>query len=688
MGLEKIDAEYRQLRRYVGWSAEDESRIRRVAPLVMERTEEMVSDFYDEIRRHPETVSVITGGDRQVERLKESLRAWIRDAFTGPYDEQYVHRRWQIGKRHVDIGLMQIFVHAAFSRLRAGILKAIGEGWKGALEELRQTVISVEKLLDLDLAVIQDAFETEYQSRQRPMDEIGVRQQRVVAQISERALSGLPVRDLLDQVVVLLAECFSATCSEVFEIAEEPGRLILRSGYGWPTGLVGALAVDIRTGSEFEFLLGRRRGVACEDWSSESRFRPTLLAARGPVSSSIWVPLLTGEGHAGVLGVHFAQPRLLGPMDSDFVQSVANVIGTALERQRSDQRRQENEERLRRLVDRLPAGAIYLSEGFLYLNRAAEGMTGYGRGELRRLPDWQRIVVRSGVERTAPEESLLGQRSGTVTVRSELIRRRDGQERLIEVTAFRSDSDEVWLVHDITDAEQRRMRAMQAERLAAMGQMIAGLAHESRNALQRIRACTELLEFDLEKSSHALELLGRMGRAQDDLQRLFDEVQGYAAPVRLDRHACRWSSTLEEAWELILSVRSNRDVTLDLVEEGSEIVLVLDRFRMVQVFRILLENSLAACTDPVRIRVWCEKAEVAEPLNGQPAVRIVFQDNGPGLCAEARQHVFEPFFTTKAKGTGLGMAIAQRLVDAHAGRIAWEETDEPGARFAISLPLM
>jgi PAS domain S-box-containing protein len=687
MGLEKIDAEYRQLRRYVGWSAEDENRVRQAAPLVMKRTEEIVEDFYNEIRRHPETVAVITGGDRQVERLKESLRHWIRDAFTGPYDESYVRRRWQIGKRHVDIGLVQLFVHAAFSRLRTQILGAIGSAWIGTSQELQLMLVSVEKLLDLDLAIIQDAFETEYQSRQRPLDEMGVRQQRVIAQISERALSGLPVRDLLDQVVVLLAECFRATCSEVFECTPLPGRWVLRSGYGWPSGLVGALAVDSRPGSDFDYLLARRRSVACEDWASESRFQPTLLAARGSVSSSIWVPLVTGEGHFGVLGVHFSQPRLLGPMDGDFMQSVANVIGTALERQRSDELRHENEERLRRLVDRLPAGAIYLAEGRLYLNRAAEGMTGYDRGELKGLSDWRSIVVQQGEEGVAPEESLLRQRPGSVTVRSETIRRRDGQERLIEVTAFRSESDEVWLVHDITNAEQRRMRAMQAERLAAIGQMIAGLAHESRNALQRIRACTELLEFDIDKNPSALELLARLGRAQDDLQRLFDEVQGYAAPVRLERKPCRWSSTLEEAWELIATLRAGRDAQLEIVPDETDIVLDLDRFRMVQVFRILLENSFAACTDPVRIRAWCQSSNHSSKWGVGAGVTVYFQDNGPGLSPEARQHAFEPFFTTKTKGTGLGMAIALRLIDAHGGRMAWVDADEPGARFAITVPM-
>ena len=82
---------------------------------------------------------------------------------------------------------------------------------------------------------------------------------------------------------------------------------------------------------------------------------------------------------------------------------------------------------------------------------------------------------------------------------------------------------------------------------------------------------------------------------------------------------------------------------------------VVDRFRLEQVFRNLLENALMACEDPVRIDLSCSEAD----LDGRPAVQIAVRDNGPGFTAEQRQKVFEPFYTTKHKGTGLGMAICK-----------------------------
>jgi signal transduction histidine kinase len=122
---------------------------------------------------------------------------------------------------------------------------------------------------------------------------------------------------------------------------------------------------------------------------------------------------------------------------------------------------------------------------------------------------------------------------------------------------------------------------------------------------------------------------------------------------------------------------------VSLVENtnGIDLDVEVDRFRMVQVFRNLLENSLAAGGDPVVIRIGCRDLH----LNGKPAVEISVRDNGPGLTSDARQNVFEPFFTTKTKGTGLGMAIARRIIDAHGGRIALGESSE-GAEFTISLP--
>jgi signal transduction histidine kinase len=97
--------------------------------------------------------------------LKGSLLAWLRDLLTGPYDRDYVARRWRVGARHVEIGLDQVYTNAALSRLRDGLVGFIGSTWPGDPAGRLDTIRSINKLLDLDLAQIEDAYQAEYISR-------------------------------------------------------------------------------------------------------------------------------------------------------------------------------------------------------------------------------------------------------------------------------------------------------------------------------------------------------------------------------------------------------------------------------------------------------------------------------------------------------------------------------------------
>lgn len=234
---------------------------------------------------------------------------------------------------------------------------------------------------------------------------------------------------------------------------------------------------------------------------------------------------------------------------------------------------------------------------------------------------------------------------------------------------------------DITPLKEAQRRALQAERLAAIGQMAAGLAHEGRNSLQRGQACLELLALRVGDRPEALDLVSGVQQAQDDLHRLYEEVRGYAAPIVLDRATCRVRDVVREAWGRLGPVRSGRDAQLR--ERGDpDLACSGDAFRLIQVFRNVLENALAAARDPVVIDVDWSESETG----GRPAVGIAVRDNGPGLAPEQRRNLFEPFYTTKTQGTGLGMAIVRRIVEAHGGLIAVGPDDGPGATILITLP--
>jgi signal transduction histidine kinase len=156
---------YRELQSYVGWDEADARRVAASAPLLEPHLHALIDDFYEEIERHPNARKVITGGPAQIQRLKGTLIQWIRDLLSGCYDEAYVDRRWRVGWRHVEIGLEQVYTNVALSRLRTGLVRAIQDAWPGEEVTLKETVRSLNKLLDLDLAIIEDAYQSEYALR-------------------------------------------------------------------------------------------------------------------------------------------------------------------------------------------------------------------------------------------------------------------------------------------------------------------------------------------------------------------------------------------------------------------------------------------------------------------------------------------------------------------------------------------
>jgi len=134
--------------------------------------------------------------------------------------------------------------------------------------------------------------------------------------------------------------------------------------------------------------------------------------------------------------------------------------------------------------------------------------------------------------------------------------------------------------------------------------------------------------------------------------------------------------------EELTVVHPTRRIRLHEITGGVDLRCPVDAFRMQQVFRNLIENSVAACSDPVTISAeWSHS-----PGEDSLSLRVVLRDNGPGLSAEHKQRIFQPFFTTKKGGTGLGLVISRRIVEAHGGWIELGNSSEQGAEFVITLP--
>jgi signal transduction histidine kinase len=233
----------------------------------------------------------------------------------------------------------------------------------------------------------------------------------------------------------------------------------------------------------------------------------------------------------------------------------------------------------------------------------------------------------------------------------------------------------------LQEIERAHQKLVDNERLAAIGQTVAGLAHESRNAFQRSHACLAELTLDLQDDPEKLRLVQKVQKALDDINFLLEEVRNYAAPVILERRECHIAELVRETWQGILLTRQPHpaprfvlDCTEDFPDRG-----FVDVDRIQQVLRNLLENALFACGDPGEIRV-------SLSANSDSTISIEVCDDGAGVPSDQREAIFRPFFTTKTKGTGLGLAICRRIVEAHMGDIRVEDAVSGGARFVVEIP--
>lgn len=172
MNPEEPFRRYQELQRYVGWTEDDARRVRSLAELVEPHLRVLIDDFYAEIERHADARKVITGGAQQVERLKGTLLAWLRELFSGQYNQAYVARRWRVGWRHVEIGLDQVYTNVALSRLRRGLLWVLESSGPVVDAEGLAARRSLNTLLDLDLAIIEDAYQAEHLQRQQRIERL------------------------------------------------------------------------------------------------------------------------------------------------------------------------------------------------------------------------------------------------------------------------------------------------------------------------------------------------------------------------------------------------------------------------------------------------------------------------------------------------------------------------------------
>jgi two-component system, NtrC family, sensor histidine kinase HydH len=218
-----------------------------------------------------------------------------------------------------------------------------------------------------------------------------------------------------------------------------------------------------------------------------------------------------------------------------------------------------------------------------------------------------------------------------------------------------------------------------SERLAALGQLTAGLAHELRNPLGTIKNSAEMLARTLPPNNEiAKELSGYISTEVDRTNELVKRFLEFAKPFRLRLELTPLSDILDRVLQSLRLRAQAKSITLYRNDSPDLAPLPLDPQLIEQLLINLIANAIDASPNDSIVTVLTRPAELG--------IEIAVIDRGPGILPENLTQIFNPFFTTKSEGTGLGLAIVSKIVDEHRGRIWVESTPGEGATFRVWLP--
>jgi len=239
----------------------------------------------------------------------------------------------------------------------------------------------------------------------------------------------------------------------------------------------------------------------------------------------------------------------------------------------------------------------------------------------------------------------------------------------------------VGVLHDLTEQVETQRRLIQREKLASLGEMAAGVAHEIRNPLGGIKMATNLLSSpEVDGSPLSQEMARSILAGISEIEGIINNLLDWTRDARLERSEYELHRILDPVLEALAGEGRARGVRVGYGRLDREAVAAVDGQRLRQVFANVMRNAMEAI-DPRR----GGRVTVDLFLDGERAV-VEIADDGIGIAAEDRDKIFLPFFTTKPAGTGLGMSIVKKIVDLHAGDIAIESAPGRGTRVRISLP--
>jgi PAS domain S-box-containing protein len=238
------------------------------------------------------------------------------------------------------------------------------------------------------------------------------------------------------------------------------------------------------------------------------------------------------------------------------------------------------------------------------------------------------------------------------------------------------------VVEDITEFEQLLAQTIQSEKLAEVGRMSAGIAHEINNPLAVIGyACQLLQDEEISYTEDQLDLLQRIDTEVDRLQHLTSELLAYSGNQDDKRKLVNLNDTIEDTLSLLRYEIKKTHTEISTELERTLPSIFIDKNRFKQIFINLILNAIQAMGSHGRIAI-------SSCWDKSSGIRFDFRDKGPGVPAEVKDKIFEPFYTARADGTGtgLGLYLCRKFVNEYQGELSVSDNPDGGSCFSIALP--
>ena len=259
------------------------------------------------------------------------------------------------------------------------------------------------------------------------------------------------------------------------------------------------------------------------------------------------------------------------------------------------------------------------------------------------------------------------------------------------IALVRNDGDDVvgaaMFFKDLTRVEQLEERERLRDRLAAVGEMAAVIAHEVKNPLGGIEVMAGLLRRKIPDAPDAQAMLTDIINEAKMANAIVQEVLDFVRPIRLQVEHTGVAEAVQGAIHLADTKARRGSIDVDVQLQPGLPQIHADQHQITQVFTNLLMNAYEAMDGRGRIAITGQRVRMEDGAEGRDAVLVDVTDNGPGIAQDVAERVFNPFFTTKPQGSGLGLAIVRKIVDAHDGRIDLRTAPGQGTTIRITLPV-